>query len=153
MFSLHERLIASPIWMRIWLLGSLVLAIWFLFATVDFSLTAMRSPLFVVLLGLAIPATGLLSLIIASFAAFLLFSDIADWQARRNGGPFSVGDRVAIIPGRNSGRIATVTSLGQCHSLRITIDGDDAEIGGYASHQLKRIGEPDDAREPPSCVF
>jgi hypothetical protein len=150
MFSIRERLIASQIWMHVWLLGSLVLAFWFLFATVDFSLAALRSPLFVLLLIFAIPSTGLLALIIAPFAAFFLFSDIVDWQTRRNGGPFDVGDRVIIIPGRNTGRNATVTSLGQCRSLRITMDGDDTETSGYSHHQLKRIGEPADARESPS---
>ncbi len=55
-----------------------------------------------------------------------------------------VGDRVVIIPGRNSGRNATVTSLGQCQSLRITIDGGNTEICGYSHHQLKRIDEPSD---------
>lgn len=136
--------------MRIWLLGSLVVAIWLLFATVDFSLAALRSPLFVLLVVFAIAATGLLALIIAPFAAFFLFSDIVDWQTRSNGGPFAVGDRVVIIPGRNAGRTATVTSLGQCQSLRITMDGDSGEICGYNHHQLKRIGEQSDAPESAS---
>ncbi len=150
MFSIRERLIASQVWMRVWLLGSLVFAGWFLFATVDFSLAALRSPLFVLLLVFAIPASGLLALIVAPFAAFFLFSDMVDWQTRRNGGPFGIGDRVVIIPGRNTGRKATVTSLGQCQSLMITMDGGDTEIAGYSHHQLKRIGESDDARESPS---
>ena len=150
MFSLRERLIACQIWMRIWLLASLMFAICILFATVNFSLAALRSPKFVLLLLFTIPATSLLALITSPFAAFFLFSYIVDWQTRRNGGPFIAGDRVVIIPGRNSGRNATVTSLGQCQSLRITIDGGDTEICGYSHHQLKRIGEPSDARKSPS---
>ena len=136
--------------MRVWLLGALAFAIYCLFATVDFSPAALRSPLFVLLLIFAIPATGLLALVIAPFVAFFLFSDVVNWQTRRNGGPFTVRDRVVIIPGRNSGRNATVTSLGQCQSLRITMDGDDTEMGGYSHHQLKRIVEPADVRESPS---
>lgn len=131
-------MIASNFWIRAWCLGSIALSVWFLFATVDVSMVAFRSPLFVLLLLLALPATVLLAAILAPLFAFFLFSDIADWQARRNGAPFSIGDRVLIIPGRNSGRQATVTSFGQCQSLRITIDGDDTETG-YADHQLKRM--------------
>lgn len=125
--------------MQAWMVGSVLLALWFLFATVDFSFAALRSPLFVVLLLLAIPLTVLLTVVVAPFVAFFLFSDIVDWQIRRNGGPFVVGDRVAIIPGRNAGRRATVTSIGQFQSLNITIDGEDTELTGYSHHQLKRI--------------
>ena len=43
------------------------------------------------------------------------------------------------VDAQAAGRIATVTSLGQCQSLRITIDGDDIELSAYSHHQLKRI--------------
>jgi hypothetical protein len=140
-FSIRERLIASQIWMPIWLLGSLAFAFMSLLSTVDFSIAALRSPTFILILLIAIPATGSLAFVIAPFAAYFLFHDIVDRQVRRNGGPFSKGDRVVIIPGRHSGRSATITSLGQCQSLKITFDGDNVEVGGYSHYQLKRIGE------------
>lgn len=138
MFSLRDRFIASDIWMRGWLLASLVLAVAFLLADVEFSPTALRSPRFVAPMLFALPATLLLSLALSPIVASAVFGGVVDRQIQRNGGPFTVGDRVVIIPGRNSGRIATVTSWGQCRSLRITIDGEEAERGGYSHHQLKR---------------
>ncbi|MCA9034509.1 MAG: hypothetical protein KDA91_05225 [Planctomycetaceae bacterium] len=141
-FSLRERLIASQIWMRLRLPGSLAFALWCLFATMEFSLAVLSSPKIILLLLVTIPAAGLLAIITAPSAAYFLFSDLVDWQSRKNGAPFTVGDRVVIIPGQHSGRSATITSLGQCQSLRVTIDGDETEICGYSHHQLKRAAEP-----------
>lgn len=138
-FSIRERLIASNLWMPCWLVSLLSLSIFWLLETVDFSVAALRSPAFVLLILFAVPATLLLASIVSPFLAFVIFDDLVQRQERQNGGPFSVGDRVVVIPGRNSGREATVTSLGQCNSLRITMDGDLEETGGYSGHQLKRI--------------
>jgi hypothetical protein len=139
MFSLRDRFIASEIWMRGWVFASLVLAVGSLLADVDFSPAAVRSPWFVAPMLLAIPVTVLLTLIVSPIFGYAVFGGMVDRQTRRNGGPFTVGDRVVIIPGRNSGRTATVTSWGQCQSLRITIDGEEVELGGYRHYQLKRV--------------
>ncbi len=127
MFSLRERLIACQIWMGIWLFASLVFAICLLCATVDFSLAALSSPKFVLLLLFAIPAASLLAIFTAPFAAFFLFSAIVDWQTRRNGGPFSLGDRVVIILVETPAKCYSHITW-QCQSLRITIDGGNTEI-------------------------
>ena len=137
MFTLRERIVASAAWPRLWIIASYALAFYLLFTAMEPSLAAMQSPLFCVLAVLAILATLVLTTLVSPFVAFFAFSDITDRQVAQNGGPFSIGDRVVIIPGRNSGRYATVTSLGQCKSLRITIDGDDTETSGYAAYQLK----------------
>ncbi|PHQ31400.1 hypothetical protein CEE69_31270 [Rhodopirellula bahusiensis] len=137
MFTLRERIVASDVWPRLWIVASYAFAFYLLYASLEPSLDALRSPTFCVLAILAIPATFVLTTIVSPFVAFFAFSDVADRQSTLNGGPFSIGDRVVIIPGRNTGRYATVTSFGQCKSLRITIDGDAAETTGYAAYQLK----------------
>ncbi len=137
MFTLRERIVASDAWPRLWIIASNAFAFYLLFIAIEPSLSAMRSPLFCVLAVLVIPATLVLTTFVSPFVAFFAFSDIADRQVTKNGGPFSIGDRVVIIPGRNSARYATVTSFGQCKSLRITIDGAETESARYAAHQLK----------------
>ena len=137
MFTLRERIVASHAWPRIWILTSYAFAFYLLFTALEPSLAALRSPMFCVLTVLAIPATLVLTTLVSPLVAFFAFSDIADRQISQNGGPFSIGDRVVIIPGRNSKRYAIVTSYGQFKSLRITIDGDDTETPGYAAYQLK----------------
>ena len=137
MFTLRERIIANDVWPRLWIVASYASALYLLYASLEPSLDALRSPIFCVLAILAIPATFILTTIVSPFVAFFAFSDVVDRQITLNGGPFSIGDRVVIIPGRNSGRYATVTSFGQCKSLRITIDGDVTETAGYAAYQLK----------------
>lgn len=137
MFTLRERIVASDVWPRLWIVASYAFAFYLLYASLEPSLDALRSPTFCVLAILAIPATFVLTTIVSPFVAFFAFSDVADRQSTLNGGPLSIGDRVVIIPGRNTGRYATVTSFGQCKSLRITIDGDAAETTGYAAYQLK----------------
>jgi hypothetical protein len=78
-----------------------------------------------------------------------VFGGMIDRQTLRNGGPFSIGDRVVIIVGRHSGRAGVITSSGQCQTLRLTLDGEDVEYGSYSQYQLKRSGEPADGPERP----
>ena len=138
MFSLRERWIASEIWLHAWLLASLILALRALVEATDFSLAALRSPTFLVLFLLAVPATFALTLVMSTVLGYCVFDGMVERQTRRNGGPFSIGDRVTIIAGRNAGRRATVTSYGQCRSLMLTIDDESDETAGYSHHQLKK---------------
>ena len=143
MFSLRERIIATNLWPLLWHLGSYCLAGFLLFSSLEASFAALSSPLFIALAAFAVLATFFLTTILSPFLAFFLFSELADYQVLRNGGPFSVDDRIVVVPGRNSGRYGTVTSVGQCNSLRITLDGDENETSGYDHYQLKAVGSHD----------
>lgn len=137
MFTLRERIVASEIWPRLWIVASYSFSSYLLYMWLAPSLDAVGSPAFCVYSILAVSLAFVLTTILSPFISFFVFSGIADRQSLLNGGPFSIGDRVAIISGRNTGRYATVTSFGQCKSIRITIDGDAAESPGYAAYQLK----------------
>ncbi len=142
MFTYRERFVASEIWMRLWFIATFCLALYCLFKSLDISLAALRSPSFLLLTLFAIPATLLLTLIVSPVLAYGVFSGMTEKQARLNGGPFSVGDRAIVISGRNAGASGTITSYGQCQTLRITFDGDESEQGPYSHYHLKRCGEP-----------
>jgi hypothetical protein len=141
MFTLRERFVASDAWLRIWMLGSLGLALYSLFTSLEPSVSAFQSPLFVLLTVFALLATTILTLLISPLLAYGVFDGMVERQTLRNGGPFSVGDRVVVIAGRFSGRTGVITSFGQCQTLRITLDRESSEHGSYAQYQLKRTGE------------
>lgn len=141
MFTFRERFLASDAWMRLWLMGSLGLAFYALFRSLEPSVSALRSPVYLLLTVFAIAATTVLTLLISPFVAGAVFDGMIERQTQRNGGPFSIGDRVVVIAGRYSGRAGLITSYGQGRTLRITLDGNDAELGSYSHYHVKRTGE------------
>lgn len=136
--------------MRLWMLGSLGLSLYVVLTSLEPSVSALQSPLFVLLTVFAVLATIVLTLLISPFLAFGVFDGMIERQTRRNGGPFSIGDRVVVIAGRYSGKPGIISSYGQCQTLRITLYGENAEFGSYSHYQLKRVGEQNDARERPA---
>jgi hypothetical protein len=140
MFTLRERLIASDAWLRTWILGALGLALYSLVASLEFSATAFKSPLYVALTLLAALVTILLTLLLSPLLAIAVFDGMIERQIRRNGGPFSIGDRVVVITGRCAGRTGVINSYGQCQTLRVKLDGETSEHGSYSHYQLKRAG-------------
>ncbi|MCA9105233.1 MAG: hypothetical protein KDA83_07395 [Planctomycetales bacterium] len=149
MFSLRERLLAWNGWSLVGFVGSLVVGLLLLIESVDLSATALRSLSFVMSFLGAMAAALLLAIVLSPFVSFVLFSGLVERQVRRNGGPFKVGDRVVIIPGRQAGLRATISSFGQCRSLGITIDGELTERLGYSARQLKLVNEPMSSTESP----
>lgn len=141
MFTFREKFVASDAWMRLWLLGSLAFALWLLIRALEPSLSALSSPGFLLLTVLAFAATTVLTLVLSPIVAVAVFDGKIERQTRRNGGPFAIGDRVVIIPGRHAGRAGRISSYGQSQALRVTLDGEDAEHGSYSHYQLKRTGE------------
>ncbi len=150
MFTFRERFVASDAWMRLWLLSSLGVSLCLLLNSLEPSVWALISPIVLLLTLFAVAATIILTLLISPFVAFAIFHGMIERQTRRNGGPFAIGDRVVVIAGRYSGKAGVITSYGQCQTLRITLDGGDAEHGSYSHYQLKRTCEQNDPRERPS---
>lgn len=150
MFSIRERFVASDLWMRLCVLGSLGLAFYCLFTSVEPTFSALRSPAFLLLTLFAVVATFVLTLVISQILAFFVFEGMTERQTIRHGGPFAIGDRVVVIAGRYSSREGRITSYGQCQTLRITLDGEDEAHGAYSHYHLKRVGEPSDASASPA---
>ena len=141
MFTFRERFVASDAWLWLWILGSLGLALYSVVTSLEPSVAALQSPLFLLLTGFAVLATIILTLLISPLLAFAIFHGMIERQTRRNGGPFSIGDRIVVIAGRYSRRPGVITSYGQGRTLQVTFDGEDEERGSYSSYQLKRAGE------------
>jgi hypothetical protein len=152
MFTFRERFVASDAWMRLWLLSCVVFALYLLFKSLEPSVSALRSPVFLLLTVFAVAATIILTLLVSPFVACAIFDGMIERQTRRNGGPFSIGDRVVVIAGPCSGKAGVITSYGQCQTLQITLDGEEAEHGSYSHYQLKRAGGQCDERESPIGV-
>jgi hypothetical protein len=96
----------------------------------------------------AVFATIILAFLISPLFAFAIFDGMIERQTRRNGGPFSIGDRVVIITGRYAGRTGVITSHGQGQTLRITLDDETAEHGDYSHYQLIGVDEQNGEQAP-----
>ncbi len=147
MFTIREKFVASDVWMRLWLVGSLGFAFYLLFGALEPSLVALRSPTFLLLSLFAVLATIILTLVVSPFMAVCVFDGMTERQTHRNGGPFEVGDRVVPIAGRYAGREGRIASYGQCQTLRVTLGGEAGEHGTYSHYHLKRVCEPTHTHE------
>ena len=138
-----QRVIADEWPSKVWFVSAIAAGAWFTIAAFDPTLSDILSWRFLVLfvptsVAVLIVALGL-SLIFGSVLVYPVYA----LQARLNGAPFAVGDRVRVISRRERGRISQVYSAWQGNTVRIDL-GEEArekfdDIFGW--HQIERVAE------------
>ncbi len=99
------------------------------------------------LLGIAL----LLGLCVAALVGPFILGPIYHYRAELNGAPFQTGDRVEVLVGANSGRVARVAEVweGRAH-LRVDWDPAVARKSKTVFHfaQVIKVGDAAGAKEP-----
>lgn len=139
--SRFQRLVASDVLIRVWLLTVPCLVLVFTLREIDPTLSSFTTPSGAVWTS----ASGLLAFVAGYFLAILvgwpLFGPFLMWCAEANGGPFAVGDRVMVLAGPYADRVSIVYSMWQHDAVRVDL-GEDAKsrfADIYGAYQLVRV--------------
>lgn len=141
--SRFQRLVASDVLIRVWLLTLPCLAVVFTLREIDPTLsgfTTSSGAFWTVVSGLLAFVAGFFLAVIVGWP---LFGPFLMWCSEANGAPFAVGDRVMILTGPFADRMSTIYSTWQHDTLRVDL-GEEAKARFediFGAYQLLRVND------------